>query len=358
MVVGETFVEPILEPKLPIVDAHHHLWLRPAAELESLRNAQLPLESLGHVRLDKARYLFDEFLADVKSGHNLRARVFVEARSMYRAGGPGHLKSVGEIEFASGCAAMAESGIFGDARICAAIVGHADLRSEQLEDVLEGQDAVAGGRYRGVRQLVAYDPDPLMQHLGSSNPPHMLMDAKFRSGLKRLERRGLSFDAGLVETQLPELTDLARALPNLTIILNHIGIPLGAGSYKGRRQERFPAWQKMIREVARCPNVFVKLGGLALPNTGTQWYRSNPPATSAELAAEWAPYIETCIEAFGANRCMFESDFPIDSGCCTYRVLWNAFKHITLKASPEEKTALYSGTAAKVYRIELAEDAG
>lgn len=272
---------------------------------------------------------------------------------MYRADGPEHLKSVGEVEFANGVAAMSASGLYGDVRLCAGIVGHTDLADARLEEVLDAHIAAGNGRYRGVRQLTVSDPDPVLARDGTNRPPHMLLDPKLRGGVKVLARRGLSFDVCVVEPQLPEVIDLARACPDTVMILNHSGIPLGLGAYKGRRDERFPIWRDNMRTLGQCPNVYVKLGGLALPTFGTRWYRSDPPATSVQLADEWRPYIETCVEAFGADRCMFESDFPVESGCGPYAVLWNAFKRTVSGASRAEKLALFSGAAAKAYRLDI-----
>lgn len=346
--------EPIIEPDLPIVDAHHHLWFLPERTLAAMEaQDSVAARALAPTYRRHARYLFDEFLADLGSGHNFRASVFVDAYAMYRANGPEAMKSVGEVEFVNGIAAMAASGTFGDVKVCAGIVGNVDLRlGDSVEDVLRAHLQVGGGRYRGVRcgALTAHDADSKILGPGF---PRLLLDPKFRDGFKWLNELGLSFDVFILEPQLPELTDLARAFPETQIVLEHVGGPLGVGRYAGKRAERFPIWRENIRTLSTCENVFVKLGGLGLPLAGFKTFASSPPATSAELASEWQPYIETCIEAFEARRCMFESNFPVDSSTCTYPVLWNAFKRLAAGASHEEKAALFSGTATTVYRLDI-----
>jgi L-fuconolactonase len=352
---SNTTPEPLIEPDLPIVDAHHHLWLLQEAQLVEMENrdsAYAP--ALAPAFRRHARYLLDEFLADVSSGHNIRATVFVDAGAMYRAYGPASLRSVGEVEFVNGVAAMSASGLFGPARLCAGIVGGANLSlGDELEDVLEAHVRAGGGRFRGVRssQCVPHDEDARVMGPGVGMA-HLLLEPAFRAGVKRLHAHGLSCDVFLLEPQLPELLDLARSVPDASIILNHVGAPVGIARYAGRREQRFPVWRENIRALARCENVTVKLGGLGIAFGGFKSFRAEPPATSAELAAEWKPYIESCIEAFGPSRCMFESKFPVDSTMGTYRTVWNAFKRLAAGASATEKAALFSGTATRVYRLE------
>ena len=342
--------EDILEPELPIIDPHHHLWDRTPLRA----SLPAPDHPFMEVLKDVQRYLLDELLADTGSGHNIRATVFLECRAMYRADGPEALKCVGETEFVNGVAAMSASGIYGETRACAGIVGHADLRlGDAVEDVLRAHIHVAGGRFRGIRNSASYDPDPNVLGPLAGRNDGLYRDRDFRAGFKTLHRLGLSFDAWLLEPQLPELIDLARAFPDTTIVLDHVGTPLGIASYKGRREERFAAWRENIRSLATCQNVTAKLGGLAMAFCGFPSFASKPPAHSEQLAREWKPYIETCIEAFGVDRCMFESNFPVDIGSCSYPVLWNAFKRIAQSYSATEKAALFSGTAARVYRLKL-----
>jgi predicted TIM-barrel fold metal-dependent hydrolase len=350
--VNLTLAEPIIEPDLPIVDAHHHLWFVPEAVAKAIeaQNSFITL-ALALTFRHHRRYLFDELIVDLTSGHNVRATVFCEAHAMYRSSGPEEMKSVGEVEFVNGVAAMAASGAFGEVKACAGIVGGVDLRlGDCVEEVLIAHLQAGGGRYRGVRTSVMYDEDP---RIVGKNAPHILQEAKFRAGFARLSRLGLSFDALVLEPQLPDLVDLARAFPDTQIILNHVGAPVGEGRYAGQREARFPLWQKHVRDLATCENVAVKLGGVSIPFGGFKSLTAIPPFTSEQLSAEWNPYIDTCIDAFGAHRCMFESNFPVDSNTCTYPVLWNAFKRLAAGASAEEKTALFSGTAIRVYRLDI-----
>jgi len=346
--------EPIIDPDVPIVDAHHHLWFLPEASLAAMEaHDSIVARALVPTLRRCARYLLEEFLADLRSGHCVRSSVFVEAHTMYRPSGPEAMRSLGEVEFVNGIAAMAASGAFGEARVGAGIVGNVDLRlGDVVEGVLGAHLQAGGGRYRGVRiGEVVYDTDCRILGRGIG-VPGLLSEPGFRAGFKWLHRFGLSFDALVLEPQLPELIDLARAFPETQIILNHVGAPVGVGRYAGLRKERFPIWRENIRTLSRCGNVAVKLGGLGIPFGGFELYQSTPPATSSQLAEEWKPYIETCIECFGAHRCMFESNFPVDSAACSYPVLWNAFKLLAAGASKEEKTALFSGTATQVYRLE------
>lgn len=343
--------EAILEPDLPIVDPHHHLWDRPPALVAALPP---PKHGFEHVIRRVPRYLLDELLADMKSGHNIIATVYMECGSMYRSRGPAAMRPVGETEFVNGVAAMSASGLYGEVLACAGIVGHADCNlGGAVAEVLEAHIAAGGGRFRGIRQSASSDPDkdvlgPLARQGGG-----LYLSPKFREGFAQLSPLGLSFDAWMLEPQLPDLVDLARAFPETQIVLDHVGTPLGIASYAGRREERFPIWRENILALAALPNVAMKLGGLAMVFPGFASFMSDPPASSEALAAEWKPYIETCIEAFGAERCMFESNFPVDIGSCDYDVLWNAFKALARGCSADEKTALFSGTAARIYRLEL-----
>ena len=349
MAARSKYVEPILEPDLPIVDPHHHLWVRPAGAMPPP-----PLHPFLAAIADVGRYLTDELIADMKSGHNVRATVFVECRSMYRADGPEALRCVGETEFVNGMAAMSASGMYGDVRACAGIVGNADLRlGAGVEDVLRSHIAAGHGRFRGIRNSASYDPDQGVLGPLVGREPGLYLDRKFRQGFRVLHELGLSFDAWLLEPQLPELIDLARAFPETTIVLDHVGTPLGIASYKGKRDERFDTWRDNIRALSKSHNVVVKLGGLGMCFSGFDSFMSEPPASSERLAAEWKPYIEACIEAFGPSRCMFESNFPVDIGTSSYAVLWNAFKRLAGSYSAEEKTALFSGTAKRIYRLQI-----
>jgi predicted TIM-barrel fold metal-dependent hydrolase len=343
--------EQILEPDLPIIDPHHHLWDRPTDILKNL-----PPSDHGFMDIIRnvPRYLLDELLADLKSGHRIVGTIYMECGAMYRADGPEALRCVGETEFVNGIAAMTASGLYGDVRACAGIVGHVDFRYESVEDVLRSHIAAGHGRFRGIRQSSSWDADPgVLGPLHGRAPEGLYRDAKFRAGFKTLARLGLSFDAWLLEPQLPDLIDLAQAFPDTVIVLDHVGTPLGIAAYAGKREERLGVWRDNIRALARCPNVHVKLGGLPMPFAGWRKHMAEPLPTSEILAAQWKPYIDTCIDAFGPARCMFESNFPVDRFGADYVSLWNAFKRLAAQHSPSEKTALFSGTAAKVYRVNL-----
>jgi L-fuconolactonase len=323
--------EAALEPELPIIDPHHHFWDTP----------------------QRGRYLLPELLADIGGGHNIVSTVFLECRSMYRQAGPAEMAPVGEVEFVNGIAAMSASGNYGPCRVAEGIVGHADLTiGGRAREVLEAEIRVGGGRFRGIRYGAAWDEHEAIQKFATRNiPPHIVRDAKFREGFAQLAPLGLSFESWQYHPQLPDAIDLARAFPDTTIILNHVGGVLGVGPYRGRRQEILASWKRDIAELARCPNVAVKLGGLGMTSFGFDFPERDVPPSSEELAAAWRPYIEACIAAFGVDRCMFESNFPPDKQSGGYTELWNAFKRITAGASAAEKRALYSGTAARVYRL-------
>jgi L-fuconolactonase len=322
--------EEIIEPDLPIVDPHHHLVNRP----------------------ETGRYLLPELLADIGTGHNITATVYLEWLSMYRADGAVELRPVGEIEFANGVAAMSASGTYGKTRVCAGIIGYADLAlGAPVERVLEAMIGTGGGRFRGIRFITASHPDQAAWGSAIIRPEGLLMDPKLREGFARLAPLGLSFDAWMYHTQLGELVGLARAFPETPIVLDHVGGAIGLGRYAGRRDEVFAEWGARIRELAACPNVHIKLGGLGMRMFGFTLHTRELPPSSEELAAAWRPYIETCIAAFGPNRAMFESNFPVDKGSCSYAALWNAFKRITAGCSAAEKQALFAGTATKFYRL-------
>jgi predicted TIM-barrel fold metal-dependent hydrolase len=233
------------------------------------------------------------------------------------------------------------------------IVGGGDLSvGARVRELLQAEIAAAGGRLRGIRHGVAWDGNESVGKYASRVvPPHQVLDPKFREGFAQLAPLGLSFESWQYHPQLPDAIDLARAFPGTTIILNHVGGVLGVGPYAGHRQEILASWRKDIDELAKCPNVYCKLGGIGMVSFGFDFHERDVPPSSEDLAAAWRMYVEPCIEAFGVNRCMFESNFPPDKQSCGYTELWNAFKRITASASASEKTALYSGTAAKVYRL-------
>jgi predicted TIM-barrel fold metal-dependent hydrolase len=321
--------EEIIDPARPIVDPHHHLWDRGGQ-----------------------RYLIEEMAEDIASGHNIIATVYVDCRSMYRAHGPEAFRPVGEVEFANGVAAMSASGGYGPAAICAGIVSHVNLLlGEAARPVLEAEIAAGNGRFRGIRHSSAWDADTNVAGMYANRPKGLLLDPTFRKGFACLAPLGLSFDAWLFHPQIGELADLARAFPDTRIVLDHCGGPIGVGSYANRRDEIFASWKASIQEIARCPNVAVKLGGLAMRLLGYDFHERPLPPSSEDAAAAWRPYIETCIEAFGPERSMFESNFPPDKGQCSYQIIFNAFKRIAAQYSEAEKTALFSKTAIDFYRL-------
>jgi predicted TIM-barrel fold metal-dependent hydrolase len=322
--------EPILEPELPILDPHHHLWQRPGW-----------------------RYLIEDLLRDTGSGHNIVATVYMEARSMYRDQGPEEMRPVGETEFANGIGAMCSSGALGKTRACAGIVGHADLTlGSRVEPVLYALVRAGGERFRGIRHGVSWDADPNIVSPASPVRPGLLADKTFREGFAVLNRLGLSYDVSLYHPQIDQLADLAGAFPDARIVVNHVGGVLGIGVYRGKRDEVFPRWKASIKALAAHSNVYVKLGGLGQGYTGLGFNEQAEPPSSEMVAARFRPYVETCIEAFGASRSMFESNFPVDKISYSYPVFWNACKLMAKGASSTEKADLFAGSAKRCYRLE------
>jgi predicted TIM-barrel fold metal-dependent hydrolase len=321
--------EEALEPHLPIVDAHHHLWQEPG----------------NH-------YLLNDLIADVATGHNIVATVFVQCHYGYREAGPDHLRPVGETERIE--AVRREARARCAPQLCAGIVGFADLLAEDvLDEVLDAHLAASPDHFSGIRQSVSRDshfPDGIVLRPA---PAGMLSDPVFRRGVRKVARRNLAFDAMLYHEQIPELTALAGDVDDATIILDHYGTPLGVGHYRGQERETFTAWRRDIVELAQCPNVHIKLGGLGMIITGAEHHLGDRPPTSSDLAARWRPYFDVCAEAFGARRCLFESNFPVDKAMYSYAVLWNAFKTLAAGASAAEKADLFTGTAARLYRLAL-----
>ena len=324
--------EAALDPALPIIDPHHHLWVHPGS-----------------------RYELEELLADTSQGHNIRATVFVECKAMYRADGPEHLKPVGETEYVNGIAAKSASGGFGEMRACAGIVGFADLRlGSAVDEVLEAHIAAAPARFRGIRHASAFDASPEVRPSHTNPPEGLLGHTDFREGFRRLAKYNLTFDAWLYHRQIPELTALARANPETTIIFDHFGGPIGIGPYEGKRSEIFAQWKKDVAELASCPNVVAKLGGINMAVNGYGWHKRDLPPTSDELVAATRDWYLHSIDVFGPSRCMFESNFPVDKLSCSYGVVWNAFKKIASGFTADEKKQLFHDTAARVYRIAAA----
>ncbi len=328
--------EPTLEPQLPICDPHHHFW--------DFRTARIPYQ----------RYLLHELAKDIHSGHNVRSTVFIEARAMYRADGPEELRPVGEVEFVQGLAAASASGLYGPGRAAAAIVGHANLNlGEGAAPVLEALRSASPNRFRGIRHSVTWDPHPEVENTAAHKIQGQLASDQFRAGARVLARMGLSLEAWLYFPQLSELADFAKAVPDLTIVLNHIGGLLRVGPYADRDDEVLATWRRGIAVVAACPNVYVKLGGVGMPRTGFDWHTRTTPIGSEELAKSMAPFMTYCIEQFGPSRSMFESNFPVDKVSFSYNVMYNAFKRLSKSYSTSERAAMFHDTAARVYRVDV-----
>ena len=319
--------EDILEPDLPIIDPHHHLWLRGGYS-----------------------YLMPEFAQDLACGHKLVATVFAECHSMYRAQGPQHLRSLGETEFVRGQAAMAASGEFGPTQACQVMFGNVDLTlGAEVEAVLERHLEAAGDGFKGVRISCGWHPDDKIGNVAAGEG--LLLEPSVGQAVSVLEGMNLSLDVWPYHTQLDEVAQLAERHPGVSLILNHVGSPILGGPYRGQRDRVFAEWKAGIQNLAKQDNVVVKLGALPIRMPDFAGDRTRPPG-SEEVAAAWQPWMETCIEAFGAHRCMYESNFPVQKRWCSYQVCWNAFKRISQGASSGEKADLFAGTAARVYRME------
>ena len=317
-------VEDVLEPDLPIVDPHHHLWPP---------GGRLP-------------YGLAELHADTDAGHAVEQTVFVECGAGYRVDGPEAFASVGETEFVAGEAARDPAHLIGG------IVAHTDLRSPQLDAVLDAHEQAGRGLFRGIRHALSHARQPDVLTIAGRAPPNLYLDPAFRAGVARLGARGLTYDTWHYHYQNREMLELARAVPRTTMVLDHFGTPLGVGPCAAQRDEIFEAWKADIADLARCENVVAKIGGLAMPDNGFGWNTAERPPTSDEFVAAQARYYLHAIESFGPERCMFESNFPVDRFSLSYRTLWNAFKKMTTTFSTSERTALFSGTARRVYRLD------
>ncbi len=325
--------EEALEPELAICDPHHHLWAVREGGVEP-------------------RYLLAEFAADLALGHKIVSTVFIECGDEFRRDGPRVERPLGETEFVRSIAEVADADPAITTRVAAAIVGTVFLsEGDGAGAVLDAQIEVAGGRFRGIRQGATWHRDPEVPNHRTEPPEGLYGDAKFRAGFAHLAPRQLSFEGWCYHTQIPQLTELARAFPDTTIILDHFGGPIGVGPYADRSDEVFAAWRAAIRELAACPNVVAKLGGLAMEVNGHGWHHRASPPSSTELMEATRPYYEETIALFGPKRCMFESNFPVDKVSAGYDVVWNSFKRLVAGHGPSEKAALFHDTAARVYRI-------
>lgn len=326
-------VEATLEPELAICDPHHHLW-----EFRHQRTAH--------------KYLLDEILADVNAGHNVISTVFIECGAMYKTTGPEALRPVGETEFVNGIAAMSASGLYGDCQVAAGIVGTVNLDiGAAAGAVLDAHVQAGGGRFRGIRCQGTWDASSDVGNGRNVTGPGRFESDAFRAGFAELAPRKLSFEAWCYHPQIPDVASLARAFPETTIILNHFGGPLGIGPYRGKADEIFNTWRDDITKLAHYDNVVAKLGGLNMELNGFGWHEQDQPPSSETLMEATRRYYEFAIERFGVERCMFESNFPVDMVTCSYNVLWNSFKRLTAHYSADEKRQLYHDTAARVYRL-------
>jgi L-fuconolactonase len=319
-------IEDVIDPGLPICDPHHHLWVHPGN-----------------------RYLMEELLKDTSSGHNIVSTVFVDCQSGYRQTGPEEMRPVGETEYVMKLIADKKPGA---PDVAAGIVSSANLLlGAKVAAVLEAHIAAGQGRFKGIRQMGVWIDDPAFT--GGYNAPkkEILLDPKLREGFAYLSRYGLTFETMVLHPQLMDILDLARRFPDTTIILNHLGAPLGIGQFAGKRKEVFNDWKRSMAEISTCPNVLVKLGGIGMGILGFEWDKRAKPAGSVEAAELTKPYILWCIEKFGTQRCMFESNFPVDREALSYVVIWNTFKRIAQDFSSAEKKALFHDTAVKAYKL-------
>ncbi len=314
---------------LPIIDTHHHLW-----------------------DLKGYRYLIDEYAADIASGHNVVASVFCECSTMWRANGPTEMRPVGEVEFVLGQGAISRSGKFGPADVAMGIIGFADLTlGAVVEEVLTAEVASANGRLVGIRSEANWDADPAIGNSPTASWKHMLLDDKTQQGIRKLQSVGLPLDIWVYHPQLADVVAVADRNPDLTIVLNHCGGPIGYGAYAGQLKETFAMWQRSIQEVAKRPNVVCKVGGILSRSATFNYVEAALPPTSEELASIWTPWFSTCFEALGMQRCLYESNFPVEKLGTSYAVLLNVFKRILSSFSEDERQAFFAGNASRIYKL-------
>ena len=324
--------EPALDPDQPVIDSHHHLYHRPGL-----------------------RYLLEEYLADLDCGHAIRASVAVQARAMLRAEGPVELASLGETEFLNGQAAMSASGLYGPARVAAGIIGHVDLGlGAGLRPVLERHIAAAGGRFCGIRQPLAWDRDATLLNPFYKTSGGLADSAAFQDGLAVLQDMGLSFEIWAFYAQLPQLARMARAVPDLPIVVDHLGGVIRAGAHAG--QDIFAEWRQGLAALAACPNVKVKLSGLGMRLSAFGFDDRPEPPSSAQLAEIWRPWMMTALDLFGPARCMWGSNFPVDKGSYAMGIGLNAVKRLLSEGSAKDRHDVLWRTAARHYALPLPAD--
>jgi len=322
-------IESAVNPDQAIIDAHHHLWNR-----------------------NDSTYLATELLADTGTSHKVTHTVFVECRSKWDRAANAAMAPVGETRFVAGEAAeMAER----DGADIGAIVGHADLTlGEGVRNVLMAHDDAGAGLFRGIRHSTAWSDDQLLHNAHTGSYEHMMGTSEFRAGAEVLASMGFTFDAWLYHPQITELVALAQSVPDLRIVLDHLGGPLGVGSYASQRDQVRADWQAAMTAAASCKNIVLKVGGIGMDNVyGTGWTELAAPPSSEEVAAYWSDDVRWCIDTFGPHRCMFESNFPVDRASLPYSVLWNSLQIMAAGYSADEQDLLFSGTAASTYRIDL-----
>ena len=329
--LAQAVAEMPLEPDLPIIDTHMHLW--------------------HHVT--GYRYFVEDYARDaVGSGHRVDASIYIECRSMYRAHGPDHLKSIGETEFAAGMAAIAASEKYTTTRVAAGIVANADPgQGAELDEALDAHAKAANGRLRGIRRGAKWDDDPGVKGAVGADRPGIYLEPVFQQGVRRIADRGLLFETSVFHPQIPDVTQLALAAPDASIVLIHSGSPVGHGRYAGRAKEVHADWLRSVTALSACPNVSVKLGGVLMSLANFDFGTAPRPPTSEELAQLWRPYTEPLLELFGPARCMVASNFPVDKAGFGYGTVWNMFKRITSGCSEDEKRAIFSGTAQRIYGV-------
>ncbi len=318
--------EEAIEGDLEIVDAHHHLW-------ESRLGA----------------YTLDDLCVDTASGHRVVQTVFIDCGASYFETGPDHLRPIGETRYVARAATESERR---PGATIAAIVGHADLTlGPAVAEVLEGHLVEAGDRFRGIRHSGARADDPAVPTSRVRPPPDLYRDETFQHGAATLAAMGLSFDAWQYHPQLDMVGDLARAVPDLTIVVNHLGGPIGVGRYAESPEDVRAELRGGLTRLARHDNVVLKIGGIGMTRFGAAWHHRDQPPTSQQLLGRWGDDIWFAIDTFGPSRCMFESNFPVDGETTPYVVLWNTFKRASAGYSPDERAELFAGTARRVYRI-------
>lgn len=319
--------EEIIDPGREIVDPHHHLWTHGTPQAPAV-------------------YELPEFARDTGSGHNVVQTVYIECRARWDLDAPAHLKSAAETAYVAALTAP-------DAAPIAGIIAHVDLTLplDLLDEALDAHTASGQGRLVGIRHSGACDPEPDSLMIPGRGAPGLYANPDFRRGVARLGARGLTYDTWHYHHQNRDFLDLARAVPETVMILDHFGTPLGVGRFAGQRDEIQSAWREDMADLAQCPNLRAKLGGLNMPDNGWGWEKNETPPSSDDLLNAQGDWYHHTIDCFGPSRCMFESNFPVDRTSVDYHVLWNFFKKLAHPFDEEEKNALFAGTARATYGL-------